>query len=176
MKQFFTLALILSSLTICGQSFDKKITSDKLTLPNKEVTGYSTSFDFTQEEIRLAWWKYAKKFALPKNMRTHYEVRIPESESAREVVIYSQSFGDSKPSTFKLGIKTTGMSSDEKKKYSNQAKSMILDFKRWYYLRHYEDKLKKLEKDLPPTESMEWVAWMEFVKKREAILMKIRRI
>ena len=101
---------------------------------------------------------------------------IPASEKSREMVIYTQSLGEGPPATFKLGIKTTGMSSDEKEKYSNQAESMILDFKRWHYLRYYEESLEKLEKDLPPTSSMDWEVWMEFVKKREEILMKIKRI
>ena len=176
MKQFFTLSLVLFSLILWGQSFDKKITSDKLKLPDEEVAGYSTSFDFSQEKIRLAWWKYAKKFALPKNMRTHYEITIPATENARSVVIFTQSLGESKPSTFKLGIKTNDMSKEEKQKYSKQAKAMLLDFKRWYYLRHYEEELEKLEKSLPSSSPVNWDAWMEYVKKREEILKKVRGV
>lgn len=176
MKQFFALSLTLLSLTINGQSFDKKITSDKLTLPNEELAGYSTSFDFSQEKIRLAWWKYAKNFALPKNMRTHYEVTIPSTENVRSVVIFTQSLGESKPTAFKLGIKTDDMSKEEKQKYSKQAKSMLLDFKRWYYLRYYEEQLEKLEKDLPSSSSVNWDVWMEYVEKRDAILRKVRGI
>jgi hypothetical protein len=175
-RQFWILLLALFSYGAIGQSFDKKISNTQLKLPNENIKGYSTFFDFTQEEVRLAWWKYAKKFALPKNQRTHYEVTIPASEKSREMVIYTQSLGEGQPATFKLGIETAGMSSDEKEKYSNQAESMILDFKRWHYLRYYEESLEKLEKDLPPASSMDWEVWMEFVKKREEILIKIKGI
>ena len=92
------------------------------------------------------------------------------------MVIYTQSLGDGQPSRFKLGIKTTGMSSDEREKYSNQAKAMILDFKRWHYLHYYEERLEKLEKNLPAASSTNWEVWVEFVKKRDEILMKIRGI
>ncbi|MCP4460033.1 MAG: hypothetical protein GY816_18720 [Cytophagales bacterium] len=175
-KHFLSLGLVLFSLRIYSQSFDKKITSDNLKLPNKEVAGYSTSFDFSQEKVLLGWWKYAKKFALPKNMRTHYEVTIPATENARSVVIFTQASGETKPTTFKLGIKTGDMSKEEKQKYSKQAKAMLLDFKRWYYLRNYEEQLERLEKDLPSADSMNWAVWMEFVEKREEILKKIRGI
>jgi len=176
MKQFVTLSLILFSLTLRSQSFDKKISSDKLKLPNEELAGFSTSFDFSQKKTQLAWWKYAKKFALPKNMRTHYEVTIPATENARSMVIFTQSLGESKPTTFKLGIKTGDMSKEEKQKYSKQAKAMLLDFLRWYYLRFYEELLEELEKSLPSSSSVNWDAWMEYVEKRDAILKKVRGI
>ncbi len=163
-------------MTICGQSFEGNISSDKLEIPDGQVHGFSTSFDFSQDKIQLGWWKYAKKFALPKNMRTHYEVTIPATEIARSLVIFTQSIGESKPTTFKLGIKTDEMSEEEKQKYSKQSKAILLDFKRWYYLRFYEEQLEDLEKSLPESSSMDWDAWIKYVEKREEVLRKIRGI
>lgn len=176
MKYLFTLSLFFLSLLVLGQSFDKKIVSNKLELPNEEIAGYSTSFDFSQDKIQLAWWKYARKFAFPKNLRTHYEVTIPATENVRSVVIFTQSIGEFKPTTFKLGIKIGDLSKEEKQKYSKQAKAMLLDFKRWYYLRYYEEQLKKLEHSLPSSISVNWNAWIEYVEKREEILKKVRGI
>lgn len=174
--QFFGFSLVLFSLTICGQSFDRNIVPAKMKLPNEQIQGFSTPFDFSQDQIRLAWWKYAKKFSLPKNLRTHYKVTIPATKNLRSLVIFTQSLGETKSTTFKLAIKTSDMSQDEKKKYSKQAKVMLLNFKRWYYLRHYEEQLKKMEKNLPSIRSMKWTFWMGFVAKREKILEKVREI
>jgi hypothetical protein len=175
-RQFFGFGLFLLSLTIYGQSFDKKISSSELKLPDRTVEGFSTSLDFSSEKVILGWWKYAKKFALPKNLRTHYEVTIPSTETARKVVIYTQAEGENKPIVFKLAIKSNRMTKEEKQKYSKQAKAMLLDFKRWYYLRHYEEKLKNLEKELPSSATMDWTVWMDYVEKRDKILKKIKGI
>lgn len=169
--------LVLSSLVCAAQSFDKKINSATLTLPDKEVKGFVTSFDFSADNVQLSWWKYAKRFALPQNQRTHYEVTIPATNDSKELVIYTQLGEETgKPITFKLGLKSDNMSEDEKKKYQDQAKALLLDFKRWHYLRHYEEQLEELEKSVTKTAGTNWDEWMAFVAQRAAIIEKIKGI
>ncbi len=176
-RQFFGYGLVLFSVMCVGQSFDKKITSATLTLPDKEEKGFVTSFDFGSDNVRLSWWKYAKRFALPLNQRTHYEVTIPATNDSKAVVIYTQTGEEtSKPISFKLALKVDNMTEEEKKKYQEQAKALLLDFKRWHYLRHYEEQLEELEKSVTKTAGTNWEEWMDFVGKRAAIIERIRKI
>ncbi len=136
-----------------------------------------TYFDFSAEEVNLGWWKYAKRFALPQNQRTHYEVTIPATDNSRAVVIYTQvEEKDGKPVWFKLGLQLGDVSKDEKAKYQDQAESMLLDFKRSFYLRFYEEQLAELDKQISKSDSYNLDEWMAFVQKRNEILEKIKRI
>ncbi len=161
---------------LSAQEFDSKVSEATLQLPNETLPGYSTSFDFGQPVVQKGWWKYAKKFALPQNQRTHYEVTIPGTEDSRAVVIYTQSLGEEKPpTTFKLALKTTDMTEEEKVKFAQQAQALLIDFKRWFYLRHYEEELEKLEKAISK-KGRNWNEWMRFIQRREVILEKIKTI
>lgn len=165
------------SLVGHGQDFDKKINNATLELPEEKLSGFVTTFEFPAEDVNLGWWKYAKKFALPLNQRTHYEVTIPATENSRAVVIYTQvEEKEGTPVWFKLGLKLEDVPKEEKAKYRAQAQSMLLDFKRSYYLRYFEEQLESLEKTISKSDSYDFNEWMEFVKKRNEILDKIRRI
>jgi hypothetical protein len=176
-RQFFCFGLVLFSAVGAAQSFDKKIGAATLALPDKEVKGFVTSFDFSPENVQLSWWKYAKRFALPQNQRTHYEVTIPATNDSKEVVIYTQLGEETgKPISFKLGLKSDNMSEEERKKYQEQAKALLLDFKRWHYLRHYEEQLEDLEKSVTKTAGTNWDEWMAFVGKRAVIIEMIKGV
>lgn len=160
-----------------GQSFDRTIQGSTLSLPEKSLEGFATKMDFGADDLKLGWWKYAKRFALPLNQRTHYEVTIPATNDSRKVVIYTMVGDESnKPYSFKLALPTDGMSEEDKKKYSAQAKAMLLDFKRWYYLRHYEEKLSALEKEFGRSSSRNWDEWMRFVERRREIIERMKEI
>lgn len=174
-RQFYVLVFILTPAFLYSQNFDQKITAGTLTLPNRTLEGFQTAFDFEPDKVQKGWWKYAKQFALPKNQRTHYEITIPGTEDSSPVIIFTQVQGEESSSTFKLAVNKEGLSDEDKKKYSDQAKSMLLDFKRSYYLRHYEAELNKLEKSIS-RKGKNWDEWMVFVEKRRAILEKMKGI
>ena len=144
--------------------------------PTETIDGFITTFDFKSDKVRKGWWRYAKKFTLPKNQRTHYEITIPASNDSRSVVIYTQNGNEeTTPSSFKLAIKTDGMTAEDKTKYLDKAKGMLLDFKRWYYLRHFEKQLETLEKTIAQ-KGKNWSEWMLFIQTRNEILVKIKKI
>ena len=82
----------------------------------------------------------------------------------------------SKPIDFKLALNTAGMSDEDKKKYLDQSKALLIDFKRWHYLRHFEEKLEKLEKSINKSAGTNWDQWMAFIKQRDAILEQMKGI
>ena len=158
------------------QSFNKEIKKSVLELPDEKVSGFETSIDFSRDDVRLNWWKYAKKFSLPKNQRTHYEVTIPSTDSSKPMTIFTQALGEEKPIKFKLAVANKEMTEEEKSKFEKQAQFLLLDFKRWVYLRHYEEQLKKLEQKLPSKSSTNWNTWIDFIEKRNQILSKMKEI
>ena len=161
-------------MSICfAQSYDSKIVRSSLSLPSGEIKGFSTFFDFDEKKVERGWWKYAKKFAIPKNMRTHYQITIPATEDSRFVIIFTQKEARDLGTTFKLGLDTSPLS--DKEKYQDQAKSILLDYKRWYYLRHFEEQLKALEKAISK-KGRNWDEWLQFVRKKDEILEKMKKI
>lgn len=158
-----------------AQSFDSKITNATLQIGEGALPGFKTQFDFPPQNVEKGWWKYAKKFALPKNMRSHYEVTIPATNDSRSVVIYTTKEKSGNGTLFSLGLKQEGMSEEEKTKFSGQARALLLDFKRWYYLREYEEQLDRLEKGIS-RKGKKWEEWIRFVEKRKEILKKMKGI
>ena len=141
------------------------------------MSGYATKFDFSPDAVRLSWWKYAKRFALPKNQRQYYEVTIPATNDSKSVTIYTQMDMETpKPIEFKLALNTEGMSSEDKTKYLDQSKALLLDFKRWHYLRYFEEKLEKLEKSINKSAGTNWDQWMTFIRQRDTILEQMKSI
>lgn len=176
-RQFFVYSLLISGLLCHAQSFDKNIQNTTLKIGDKEMGGYVTTFDFSPDDVRLSWWKYAKRFALPKNQRQYYEVTIPATNDSKSVTIYTQmDMEASKPFAFKLALNTNGMSEGDKTKYLDQSKALLIDFKRWHYLRYFEEKLERLEKSINKSAGTNWDQWMGFIAQRDAILEKMKQI
>ncbi len=117
------------------------MTETSLGLEGKILTGYVSSFDFSREEVRRGWWKYARQFGNPIDMREFYKVKIPSTTTDGNVdlTIYSQTLADASATKFKIGL--------EEKKYKVQVEELLKDFKKDFYIQHYlgELKLKELE-------------------------------
>jgi hypothetical protein len=176
-RQFFVYSLLLGCILGQAQSFDRMVTNTTLKIGEKDLGGFLTKFDFSPDNVRLSWWKYAKRFALPKNQRQYYEVTIPATNDSKSVTIYTQmNMESTKPIDFKLALNTTGMSEEDKKKYLDQAKALLIDFKRWHYLRHFEEKLERLEKSINKSAGTNWDQWMAFIVQRDAILEQMKGI
>ncbi len=110
------------------KKYDSKAVSAQISLESKTLKGYKTSFDFSWENVRRGWWRYAREFGTPLNMKTYYKVTIPSSTTDGNVdlEIFTQTTDVNGGSEFFLGL--------ENEKYKAQALALILDFKKKYYI------------------------------------------
>ena len=100
-----------------------------------------TAFDFSREDVRKGWWKYARTFGSPLNMRTYYKVTIPSetTDGNVDLEIYTQTTSrEEGGTTFFLGL--------ENKTYEKQALAMILDFKKSFYLEQLVEAIAEKQK------------------------------
>ena len=120
--------MFVLSFTFAQKKYSAKANSSQLSLEGKALVGYSTSFDFAREDVRKGWWKYARTFGSPLNMKTYYKVTIPSERTDGNVdlEIYTQTTDGQGGTVFFLGL--------ESKKYKDQARTMILDFKKKFYI------------------------------------------
>ncbi len=125
---------VITSL-FAQKKYSVEATSAQLSLEGKSLTGYRTNFDFAWEDVRKGWWKYAREFANPLNMKTYYKVTVPSSNTDGNVdlEIFTQSSDGQGGTDFFLGL--------ENEKYKDQALSMLLDFKKEFYI---NDLLKQI--------------------------------
>lgn len=104
------------------------------------LEGYTTSFDFGREEIRRAWWKYAKKFGQPLNMKSYYMVQIPSAlnDGNQDIIVYTQAKETDGKTAFFLGF--------EKKEFKDEALNLIVGFKKEFYIRYFLEQIDAEEK------------------------------
>jgi hypothetical protein len=123
------------------KAFDLEVKDTSLNLDGKSVVGYLTEFDFTREEVRKGWWKYARQFGSPLDMRTYYLVKISSetTDGNVDLSIYSQALEEGGKAFFKLGV--------EEEKYKVQVEELIKVFKKDFYIKFYlaELSLKEVE-------------------------------
>lgn len=134
--------ILFGLLQVNGQKrFELSVAGTSLDLEGKSVVGFVSEFDFTKEQVRRGWWKYARQFGNPSDMRTYYEVKIPAgaTDGNVDLVIYTQTLAEAGKTLFKLGLK--------EEKYKAQAEELIKVFKKDFYIQFYlaELKLKELE-------------------------------
>ncbi|MEP1034429.1 hypothetical protein [Ekhidna sp.] len=157
--------LFVFSLTFAQKKYSSKAASSQLTLEGKTLTGYTTSFDFAREDVRKGWWKFAREFGSPLNMKTYYKVTIPSERTDGNVdlVIYTQSNDGNGGTMFFLGL--------ENKTYKDQALTMILDFKKKFYI---NDLLAQIENNQSKSEKLS-VEYRDSVieSKQQELLEKI---
>lgn len=135
---FFSLFFFLLAKTSAQKKFNPGIEDIAFILDNKTLTGYSTVFDFRREEVRRGWWKYARQFSHPLNMRTFYQMKIPSevNEGNVDLFIFTQIVDEGGATIFKIG--------QEDGKYLSQVRHMLREFKRNFYIAHYLDELALL--------------------------------
>ncbi|SNS53504.1 hypothetical protein SAMN05421640_0562 [Ekhidna lutea] len=119
------------NLVFAQKTYNTEIKSARLNLEGKSLSGYSTQFDFDREDVRKGWWEYAREFGSPLNMKTYYKITIPSetTDGNVDLEIFTQTTEIKGGSSFFLGVAN--------KKYDEQAKSMILDFKKNIYIDYY---------------------------------------
>jgi hypothetical protein len=175
-RQLFKISTLFVALVAKSQEFPKEVSPATLEISGQKMEGFETDFDFSEKEIYFGWWKYAKQFSRPRNQRTHYESTIPETRDAKEILLFAKVQTTEEPYlAFQLGLKSTGMSEDQKKQYMDQLKAIIWDFKRWFYRKHWQAKLEDCEKS-HPEQNQNWSEWIRFAREREAIIASMKKI
>lgn len=136
--------MFVFTFTFSQKKYSEKAVASQLSLEGKALTGYSTSFDFAWEDVRKGWWRYAREFGSPLNMKTYYKVTIPSERTDGNVdlEVFTQTTDGEGGTSFFLGL--------ENKTYKDQALTMLVDFKKKFYindlLRQIEENQSKAEK------------------------------
>ncbi len=121
--------MFVGTFTFAQKKYNNNTSAENLNLEGKALSGYKTAFDFGREEVRKGWWKYAREFGSPLNMKSYYKVTVPSetTDGNVDLEIFTQTTAREGGGTeFFLGLTT--------EKYKEQALSMILDFKKKFYI------------------------------------------
>ena len=117
-------------------TYENSLKENTESLEGKLLNGYSTVFDFSREKVRRGWWEYAKKFGNPINMKTYYKVKISSDYTDGNVnlILYAKTEVSDGRVDFFLGI--------EEGNFNNQIKSLIMDFKRGFYIKNILERIE----------------------------------
>ena len=141
-KQTIVLTFLFSSTLTYGQgTYTNSIQESATTLEEKAIGGYVTDFDFSREQLRRGWWEYSRKFGSPINMKTYYKVKIPSDYTDGDVdlLIYTKTEAADQGVTFFLGVAET--------EFREQAKNLLIDFKRDFYIKSLIRKVESKQKE-----------------------------
>lgn len=139
------------------QRLDPEISETRLMISGASHAGFSTYFDQPANVIQKSWWRYAREFGRPLNMKTYYEVTIPSTENTGNVdlVLLSKTLVKGNGSTFFLTIADEQLPDNRKTAYREQVRLILLEFKRVHFLDEMEEliqaqekKVKKLSKEV----------------------------
>lgn len=132
---------------LAAQQFTPNIYEETLTVAGAARAGYITDFPFSAKEIEKEWWRFAKEFGRPLNMRSYYETTIPSeiNSGTVDVILLSKTLRKGSGSQFFLSLKADKLPKDKKDEYFNQVKQIIQNFKQSIYLDKLETGLAKLE-------------------------------
>ncbi len=150
MIRYFVLLLALFFLTPSSfsQVYEEKVSNVSPEIAGKKTVGYVTWLDFPVEEVRYGFWKYSRKFGLPKNMRTHYEVIIPARESTanQSLTLYALSISGDPGCKFSLSLDLEALPEAAHVNYQKQVRDLLMDFKLNFYLDYFDNQISELER------------------------------
>jgi hypothetical protein len=128
-----------------GQSFSFEPKEANLTLEGKALQGFQTYFEFTAEEVTRAFWQYSKSFAHTENRKSFYKIIVPpeNKETDQPFVLFGKPTKNGNTSYFTLAIDLESID-DDKDKYLQQVRLMLIEFKVDLYMNHYQDKINEL--------------------------------
>lgn len=152
--------IFISLLLVCctcqmtwGQNLSIDAYSSRVTVDTLDLSGFATTFNVPQSEVKNAWWKYIKKRAIIFNNITHYDLKIPaDDEGNTDIFFISQLIEDTvkNVTTLKIALKEEVDNQDLQK----QMKWLLEDFKSVYFASSIqkevdvnEKKAKKLSKE-----------------------------
>jgi len=133
------LFLFSSTLSFSQKKFDLKISEENRSIMGNKTSGFTSYFDFTRDEVRKEWWRFAKQFGNPLDMRDYYQVKIPANinDGNIDMLVFTQSTEEDSGTDFFIGI--------EKQDYLEQIKYLLIAFKKRLYLNHYLSEIALVE-------------------------------
>lgn len=144
-KILYIFLFLISSGGVCAQSYSAGIEEARLTIESNLYQGFKTFLDFDYEEVRKGWWRFAREFGKPVNMRKYYETTLVHEDMAN-VTLISKSLKYGKGCMFYLTLKNDGIPAGLEKEYLSQIKTLLSEFKQEYYRSFLEEELQTLEK------------------------------
>lgn len=140
----FTLILFASLSVFAQKKYQSDYSYAEKSIDGVSLIGYATSFDFSREAMRKSWWKHARNFGHPNNMRTYYTVKIPNemTDGTEDVLVYTQATDKKGNSTFFLGVKK------DKKQYKKQALKLLVSFKKQHYIYDLNKRISKKQDEI----------------------------
>lgn len=121
--------LLFTLSSVFGQKkYTQEVKAQELILDGKALKGYTSNFGFEREEVRKGWWKYAKEFGNPLNMKSYYIVKIPAetTDGNVDMEVVTQTTSGKGGCNFFLGLSN--------ETYKPQALAILLDFKKKFYI------------------------------------------
>jgi hypothetical protein len=145
----FYFVIFFSTLyTGLGQSYSFEPKEASATIEGKAFQGYQTYFEFTAEEVTRAFWQYSKSFAHTENRKSYYKIIVPSEneETDQPIVLFGKPTKNGNTSYFTLAIDLESID-DDKDKYLQQVRLMLIEFKVDLYMNHYQNQINTLSKE-----------------------------
>lgn len=140
----FSLFFIPIFLFAQEKEFDMEIRRTQETVDEIKYTGFSTTFDLSEDDLQKKWWKYSKSIGIVENMKSHYLVKIPAHEKGfSSVSLIEKTSGDQKKSTIFLAVLD-----QTNNDYKEQVRNVLQEFKVQYYTGIVQQKIESKEKKL----------------------------
>lgn len=140
--------LLICAHWLTAQEIDKSMNEGQLTFEGTAHEGVFSTFPERRNTLERQWWKYARDFSRPVNMKQYYRTTIPSEVNGSDVdiVLLSKTQKSGRGSRFFLALDPSGIPKAKVASYQSQVKGILMGFKRHYYLSILQEDLKDLEK------------------------------
>jgi len=180
-KILFAFLLFLATVSF-SQKFENSISPSKFTIGENKYPAFKTYVDFKPAIVERGWWKFARQFGKPLNMRKYYQVTIPREMDGTitEIVLYSKPVVSGEGASFSLALDDQNIPKEKKELYLKQLKLILMEFKRYLYLEKYEEQMvavtKLAEKNGSITGKLKGRAREEKLEELQLLAVEIDRI
>ncbi|MBV6645000.1 MAG: hypothetical protein KI790_06105 [Cyclobacteriaceae bacterium] len=149
-QNLFTLILLFFACAVYAQSEESPITATNIEIGGQSYMAYRGTFNGTQKELELSFWKYSKTYGRLLNMKTYQQLTIPGDRTSNEIdiIILSKAAPRGKVIDFFLALELENIPEQKIQSYQDQTKGMLKDFKRYFLMGQLNEKIKSRESDL----------------------------
>ncbi len=142
------LSVCLATKGFCQQQ-NFSITPVSFEIQGSGYDGFSATFNMSRRGIMRQFWNYCNAFGSVTNERTHFELTIPEENSAEATkdLILAARAEERTPgqTTFDLAIELEQLPEDSQKEYIAQTKRLLVDFSVEVFREGWRNQLSQLE-------------------------------
>ncbi len=133
---------------LLAQGYDNVILETSEAIDGQAFDGFSTKIWFKEKDVEKGWWQYSREFGRPLRMRGYYQVTVSNNQSgnAADLKLLSKTTDLDSLTEFFLCLDTTGIPANTLTDYDDQVRTILEDFKKYYYLNELEEELEDAEK------------------------------